>query len=123
MEPEQLNKELERLYHGAEAAGSEGLREEAINRCEKAMELLDFHFDETVSYSHSDFMMLSGHACWEDSEPRLAQRYYRQAFEMDFGRLDAAVAMAVALFHLGAFTSAQHHFEMVSVEEPDVGEV
>lgn len=123
MESEEINEALQRLYSAAEAASSEGLVEEAIEKCEQAMEILDFHFDEILSFAHSDFMMLAGHSCWEDSDARKAHRFYRQAYEMDFGRLDAAVAMAVSLFHLGAFTAAQSHLEMVSVDETDVGEV
>lgn len=123
MESEEINESLQRLYSAAEAASSEGLVEEAIEKCEQAMEILDFHFDEILTFCHSDFMMLAGHSCWEDSDARKAHRYYRQAYEMDFGRLDAAVAMAVSLYHLGAFQAAQSHLEMVSVDETDVGEV
>ncbi|MGF1573893.1 MAG: tetratricopeptide repeat protein [Sumerlaeia bacterium] len=123
MESEEINETLKRLFSAAEAASSEGLVDEAIEKCEQAMEIMDFHFDEILAFTHSDFMMLAGHSCWEDSDARKAHRYYRHAYEMDFGRLDAAVAMAVSLFHLGAFASAQNHLEMVSVDETDVGEV
>lgn len=123
MENEELNETLHRLYIAAEAASSEGLVDEAIDKCEQAMELLDLHYDEALNYVHSDFMMLAGHSCWEDSDARKAHHYYRQAYEMDFGRLDAAVAMAVSLFHLGMFAAAQNHLEMVSADETDVGEV
>jgi len=123
MEPEELNRQLEQLHSSAEAASSEGLADEAIRKCEAAMELLDQNFDEDTAFTHSDFLMIAGHSCWEDSDIEAALRYYRQANDMDPGRVDAQVAMGVALFHLCRFETAAHILELVSVEDPDVGEV
>lgn len=122
MDSEKLNDTLEKLYKSAEASSAEGLTEEAIKKCEAALEILDIHFDEALSYTHSDFLMLGGHAHWEASNIVSAQQFYRQAFEMEYGRMDAAVAMAVSLFHLAAFYSCRYHLELVCVENPDVAE-
>jgi len=117
-----LNARLNHLYSSAEAASSEGLAEEAIKRCEAALELLDQHFDEEITYTHADFLMLAGDVCWEDNDAEGAMRYYRQCHEMDPGRIDAIVAMGVVLFHLARFGAARHYLEIASVEDPESGE-
>lgn len=118
-----LNSQLTRLYRSAEAASSEGLTDEAIKRCESALELLDLSPEDECDFTHSDFLMLAGHACWTDGDVEGAQRFYRQAHEMDPGRLDSIVAMGVALYHLGRFAAAKSYLEMASVEDPNLGEV
>lgn len=123
MDPRELNAQLEKLYHSAEAASSEGLADEAIKRCEAAIDLLDSNFDEECQFNVADFLMVAGHACWEDGDLESALRYYRQASEADPGRLDAAVALGVSLFHLCRFGASQQVLEMVSVEDPEIGEV
>lgn len=123
MEPEDLEAQLNKLYASAEAASSEGLVDEAIRRCEMALELLDLNPEEDCSYTHADFMMVAGHACWEDGDIEAAQRFYRQAYEIDIARIDALVAQGVALFHLCRFTAAAHFLELASVEDPQIGEV
>lgn len=122
MTPQELNEKLEQLYHSAEAASSEGLAEEALKRCEAALELLDLNYDEECQYTHADFTMLAGHACWEDNDIEGALRYYRQSLDMDPGRIEAMLALGVALFHLCRFSAAQQYLELASVEDPDVGE-
>ncbi len=122
MESNELNDRLEQLLSSAEAASSEGLAEEAIKKCEAALELLDYNFDEDCKYSPADFLMIAGHACWEEGDLESSLRYYRQASDADPERLDAAVAMGVALFHLGRFVSAAQCFELVTVEDPEIAE-
>lgn len=122
MDANELNDRLTQLYSSAEAASSEGLADEAIKKCEAALELLDNNFDEECKYTPSDFLMIAGHACWEDGDLEGALRYYRQASDSDPERMDAAVALGVALFHLGRFVSAQQCFELVTVEDPEIAE-
>ncbi|MBI5154823.1 metallopeptidase family protein [Candidatus Poribacteria bacterium] len=122
MEPEDLNSQLEKLYHSAEAASQEGLVEEAIKRCETALELLDLNMDEESSFTHSDFLMVGGSACWLDGDIEGAERYYRQAHVMDPGRLDAIVAMGVALFHLARFAASRQFLELATVEDHEASE-
>ncbi len=122
MDSNELNERLEQLHNSAEAASSEGLAEEAIKKCQTALELLDYNFDEDCKYAPSDFLMIAGHACWEDGDLESALRYYRQASESDPERLDSAVAMGVSLFHLGRFVSAAQCFELVTVEDPEIAE-
>jgi predicted Zn-dependent protease with MMP-like domain len=123
MEPEDVNSQLEKLYSSAEAASSEGLVDEAIRRCETALEMLDMHPDEDVTFTHADFLMVAGHACWEDGDIEASQRFYRQAYEIDISRIDAMVAVGVSLFHLCRFHASQHYLELASVEDPEVAEV
>ncbi|MEQ8820238.1 MAG: metallopeptidase family protein [Sumerlaeia bacterium] len=123
MDSDSLNSQLEHLYSSAEAATYEGLVDEAIRRCETAMTLLDQNYEEELSFTHSDFLMVAGHACWKDGDNEGAFRYYRQAYSMEMGRTDALVAMGVALFYLCRFSAAAHYLELASVEEPDSGEV
>jgi len=123
MEPEDINTQLEKLYSSAEAASSEGLVDEAIRRCETALELMDMHPDEDVMFTHADFLMVAGHACWEDGDIEAAQRFYRQAFEIDISRVDSMVAIGVALFHLCRFHASQNYLELASVEDPEIAEV
>jgi predicted Zn-dependent protease with MMP-like domain len=122
MNPQELNEKLESLYHSAEAASSEGLADQAIEHCESALELLDFNFDEECTFTHGDFLMLAGHACWEDNDIEGAMRYYRQTHETDPGRIDALVALGVALFHLCRFGAARTYLEISSAEDPEAGE-
>lgn len=117
-----LNAQLSHLYSSAEAASSEGLVDEALKRCETALELLDINYDEDSTYTHADFLMLAGDICWEDGDSEGAVRYYRQCHEMDPGRIDAIVAMGVALFHLCRFTSARQFLELATIEDPESGE-
>jgi predicted Zn-dependent protease with MMP-like domain len=123
MEPEDVNGQLEKLYSSAEAASSEGLVDEAIRRCETALEMLDMHPDEDVTFTHADFLMVAGHACWEDGDIEAAQRFYRQAYEIDISRVDAMVAVGVSLFHLCRFQASHHYLELASVEDPEIAEV
>ncbi|MBX3729454.1 MAG: metallopeptidase family protein [Candidatus Sumerlaeia bacterium] len=122
MTPQELNERLESLYNSAEAATSEGLADQAIQRCEAALELLDLNFDEECTFTHGDFLMLAGNACWEEGDIEGALRYYRRANEMDPDRLDALVAIGVGLFHLCRFAAAKAYIELASVEDPDCGE-
>lgn len=118
-----MNDQLQRLYRSAEAAASEGLVEEVIKRCKSAIEILDLNPDEESQYQYSDFLMLAGHACFEEGFLEDAQRYYHQAFNAEPGRLDAVVAMGVTLYFLCRFEASRHWLEMASVEDPEVGEV
>lgn len=122
MTPHELNERLENLFHSAEAASSEGLADEAIRRCESALELLDLNFGEECAFTHGDFLMLAGHACWEDNDLEGALRYYRQTYEFDPLRVDALVAMGVAMFHLARFAASRQYLELASIEDPDSGE-
>ena len=118
-----MDDQLLRLYRSAEAAASEGLVEEVIKRCRSAMDILDLNPDEDGQFQYSDFLMLAGHACFEEGYLEDAQRYYHQAYNAEPGRLEAVVAMGVTLFFLCRFEASRHWLEMSSVEDPDVGEV
>jgi predicted Zn-dependent protease with MMP-like domain len=121
-EPDELIQQLQQLYERAEAAASEGLADEAIKRCETALDLLEEYGEPTTQYTPADFLMIAGHACWTEGDIEGAERYYRQALDMDPGRLDALVAVGVSLFHLCRFSAAQGMLELATVEDPEGAE-
>lgn len=121
MEPD-LNERLSQLYQSAEAASTEGLVDEAIKRCEQALDLLDMHSEEEVTYAPSDFMMLAGGSCYMDGDLEGALRFYRQAYDTDPGRVDTLVAMGVTLFFLARFGASRTFLEIASAEDPENGE-
>lgn len=122
MDASELNAQLTHLFQAAEAASSEGLVDEAIKRCEAALDLLDMNPEEDVSYSPADFMMLAGGSCFLDGDLESALRFYRQAYDTDPGRVETMIAVGVTLYNLCRFHAARTFLEIASVEDPDNGE-
>jgi predicted Zn-dependent protease with MMP-like domain len=122
MTPEELEKQLEHLYQSAESASSEGLTDEAISRCEQALELIDSFGDEGTTRTYSDFVMLMGDVYWGAGDYEDAFRSYNRVALNDPERLDARVALGVALFHLCRFHAARTILEMCSIEAADDAE-
>ncbi|MDX2175841.1 MAG: metallopeptidase family protein [Candidatus Sumerlaeia bacterium] len=116
------NETLRQLYDRIEAASSEGLTEVALAQCEEALELLDENEAEVEEFTHADFLMLAGHTHWVAGNLEDAQRSYRGALEYEPDRIDALLAVGVTLFHLCRFEAARAQLEVVSAEEPEVGE-
>lgn len=122
MEPN-IDEQLRQLYESIEAANSEGLIEEAMKKCQTALDLLEEHGDEVEAYSYADFLMLAGDTSWAAGDLEEAQRYYRRSSELEPDRLDSAVAVGVTLFHLCRFEAARAQLETVSAEDTEIGEV
>ena len=122
MNPDELDDRLEQLYSSAQSASSEGLTQEALRRCEEAMMLLENYGEDTEAHSYADFVMLVGDIQWGAGEYEEAYRAYHRVVQNEPDRLDASVAMGVALFHLCRFTAAQAALEMCSIDLPDDAE-
>lgn len=123
MSPEELDEKLEQLYNSAKSASSEGLQEEALRRCEQALELLESFGEETDRYTYFDFVMLEGDVFWAAGEWEQAYQSYYKVYLNDPDRHDARVATGVALFHLCRFAAAQSVLEMSSLDDPEDAEV
>ncbi|CAN5192558.1 hypothetical protein BH09SUM1_BH09SUM1_07140 [soil metagenome] len=119
MTPEELDKALEQLYFSAQSASSEGLKEEALRKCQEALQLLETHGEETERHSFADFVMLTGDVYWGAGEYEEAYQAYHKVALNDPERSDARIAMGVALFHLCRFVASQTMLEMASVDETE----
>lgn len=123
MTPDDLDEKLEKLYQNARLASSEGLRDEALDRCEDALALLESFGDDTDHHSYSDFVMLMGDIYWASGDWEQAFEYYQRVALNDPERNDARVAMGVTLYHLCRFHAAQTVLEMCSLTDQDDPEV
>ncbi len=123
MTPEELDETLEQLYHAARSASSEGLKEEALKRCEEALGLLEQYGEDTEQHTYSDFVMLEGDIQWGAGDWELAYQAYQKVALNDPDRHDARVASGVALYHLCRFAASKALLEMSSLEDPDDPEV
>lgn len=123
MSPEELDATLEQLYHSAKSASSEGLQDEALQRCEQAYDLLESYGEDTERYSYFDFAMLEGDIYWAAGDWEQAYQAYYKVYLNDPERHDARVATGVALFHLCRFAAAQSILEMSSLDDPEDPEV
>lgn len=123
MDPGNIQEQLKQLYESIEASVSEGLTEVAVARCEEALKLLEEHQEDIEDYTPADFMMLAGNAHWTGGDLEEAQRFYRRSLEVEPDRLEAMVAVGVTLFHLARFEAARAQLEVVSAEDPEIGEV
>lgn len=122
MTPEELDEALNQLYHSAQSASSEGLKDEALKRCEEALELLESNGEDTERHSFADFVMLIADIHWSAGDYERAYQDYHRVALNDAERLDARVAMGVALFHLCRFQAARTILEMCSLDDPDDAE-
>lgn len=122
MSPDELEARLDQLYSSAHSASSEGLRDEALRRCEEALALLEDYGEETERHSYADFVMLMGDCYWGAGEYEDAYRSYNRVVVNEPDRLDARVATGVALYHLCRFTAAKAVLEMCSLDIADDGE-
>jgi predicted Zn-dependent protease with MMP-like domain len=118
MEPEDLNAELEKLYEAANLASAEGHLDEALARCKTALEMIEEFGEESETYNYSDFLMLIGDVHWGAGDYEQAYQAYQKVSLHDPERLDARVAVGVALFHLCRFVAAQAQLEMCNLEDP-----
>lgn len=119
MDPEELDKTLTHLYQSAQSASSEGLTDEALHRCEQALELIETWGDDAESHGYSDFIMLKGDIQWGAGNYEEAFQAYHRVALNDPDRHDARVAVGVALFHLCRFHSAREVLEKCSADDPD----
>jgi predicted Zn-dependent protease with MMP-like domain len=122
MEPDDLENKLDQLYQSAQVASSEGLHEEALDRCDEGLRLIESNGDEGDRHSYSDFVMLTGDIHWGAGDYEEAFVAYQRVALHDPERTDARVAMGVALFHLCRFHASRAILEAVTVEHPDDGE-
>lgn len=123
MEPEELNTTLIHLYQSANSASSEGLTDEALKRCEQALELIETWGEESESHTYSDFIVLKGDIYWGTGDYEEAFRNYYYVTLNDPERLDARVACGVALYHLCRFHASREVLEKCSLEDPENPEV
>lgn len=123
MSPEELDKALEQLYHAARSASSEGLKEEALKKCEEALGLIETYGEDSEHHTYSDFVMLEGDIFWGAADWEQAYQAYHKVALNDPERSDARVAMGVSLFHLCRFMASQVVLEQCSLDEPDDAEV
>ncbi|MCC6547700.1 metallopeptidase family protein [Candidatus Sumerlaeota bacterium] len=121
--PDNIDPQLEQLYNSAQSASSEGLKEEALKKCEEAIELLESYGEETERHSFSDFVMLMADIHWTAGDYEAAYGEYQRVANHDPERSDARVAMGVALYHLCRFTASQTILEMCSLEDPEDAEI
>lgn len=117
MEPDDIEERLERLYESASSASAEGRSEDAIKLCDEALDLIESAGDDTESYSYSDFVMLIGDVHWGAGDYEDAYQAYHKVALNDPERIDARVAVGVALFHLCRFQAAQTQLEMCSLDD------
>ncbi len=122
MTPDELEKTLERLYNSARSASSEGLTDEAVRRCEEALELIETYGEDSERHTYGDFVMLSGDVHWGAGDYEQAYRAYYKVMMHEPDRLDARVAVGVALYHLGRFAASQSILEMTSLEDGEDAE-
>lgn len=122
MTPDELDKTLERLYNSSQSASSEGLTEEALRRCQEALELIEAYGEDTERHSYGDFVMLTGDVHWGAGDYEQAYRSYFKVMQHEPDRLDARAAAGVALYHLGRFAASRVILEMVSLEDPEDAE-
>jgi predicted Zn-dependent protease with MMP-like domain len=122
MEPDDIEERLERLYESASSASAEGRSEDAIKLCDEALDLIESTGDETESYTYSDFVMLIGDVHWGAGDYEDAYQAYHKVALNDPERIDARVAVGVALFHLCRFQAAQSQLEMCSLDDPGSAE-
>lgn len=122
MNPDNIEQRLEQLYSSAQSANSEGLIDAALDRCEEAMALLESYGEDTEHHSYADFVMLMGDIHWGSANYEEAYRAYSRVVQNEPERLDAQVAMGVALFHLCRFSAAKVVLEMCSLNAPEDGE-
>lgn len=123
MEPEELDGALVHLYQSATSASSEGLTEEALKRCEQALELIETWGEEGETHSYSDFIVLKGDIHWGTGDYEEAFRSYYNVILNDPERFDARVACGVALYHLCRFHASREMLEKCSLEDPENPEV
>jgi predicted Zn-dependent protease with MMP-like domain len=123
MSPEELDQQLEQLFHAAQSASSEGLKDEALKKCEEALELLENFGEDTERHSFSDFVMLMADIHWAAGDYERAYGEYQRVALQDPERSDARIAMGVALYHLCRFAAAQTILEMCSLDDPEDAEV
>ncbi|MBI1292529.1 tetratricopeptide repeat protein [bacterium] len=117
MEPDDIEERLERLYESASSASAEGRSEDAIKLCDEALDLIESAGDDTESYSYSAFVMLIGDVHWGAGDYEDAYQAYHKVALNDPERIDARVAVGVALFHLCRFQAAQTQLEMCSLDD------
>ncbi len=122
MTPDELEKTLERLYNSAQSASSEGLTDEAVRRCEEALELIETYGEDGERHSYGDFIMLTGDVHWGAGDYEQAYRAYHKVMTNEPDRQDARVAVGVALYHLGRFGASQNLLEMASLDDPEDAE-
>ncbi len=119
MNPDELDDRLEQLYQMAKSASSEGLVDEAVRRCEEALELMESFGEDTDRHTYSDFVMLTGDVHWAAGDWEGAFQSYERVALNDPERHDAHLAMGVSLYHLCRFHSAQAVLERSSLKDPD----
>lgn len=117
-----LNQQLNQLYDAIEAATSEGLVDRALEQCDKALQLLNEHGEDTEEFEAADFLVLAGHANRAAGDLEEAHRHYRMALEADPSRTDAMVAVGVSLFHLCRFDAARNQLDIATAEDPELDE-
>lgn len=123
MDNASLENHLETLMQRAEAARSDGLLQQAAQACQEALELLEDNPETDADHRSTQFRLLLGDIYWTADDLEEALRQYDHAAATDPDSLDAEAAAGIALFHLCRFSAARTKLELLSAQEPDMGDV